>query len=89
MAKNKLQDLRNHLFEALEKLNDEDSNFEVNKAKAICDVSKEIIDSAKLEYQMVRDLGGKTSNFFEGMGVPYQIGEMNEAKALNEKNKLQ
>jgi hypothetical protein len=86
MAKNKLTDLRNHLFLALEKLHDGD--MDSNTAKAVADVSKEIIDSAKLEYQMVRDLGGKTSNFFDGMGVPYQIGEMNEGKALNEQNQL-
>lgn len=87
MAKNKLNDLRNHLFLTLEKLHDGD--MDTNTAKAVADVSKEIIDSAKLEYQMVRDLGGKTSDFFDGMGVPYQIGEMNEGKELLEKNRPQ
>lgn len=87
MAKNKLKDLRNHLFLALEKLHDGD--MDATTAKAVADVSKEIIDSAKLEFQMVRDLGGKTSDFFDGMGVPYQIGEMNEGKALPEKHHLQ
>jgi len=87
MAKNKMNDLRNHLFLALEKLHDGD--IDNATAKSIADVSKEIIDSAKLEFQMVRDLGGRTSQFFEGMGIPYQIGEMNEGKSLNEKNQLQ
>jgi hypothetical protein len=86
MAKNKMNDLRNHLFLALEKL--QDGDMDNATAKTIADVSKEIIDSAKLEFQMVRDLGGRTSQFFEGMGVPYQIGEMNEGRSLNEKNQL-
>lgn len=84
MAKNKLNDLRDHLFLTLEKLHDGD--IDNGTAKAIADVSKEILDSAKLEYQMVRDLGGKTSQFFDGMGVPYQIGEMNEGRALSDNN---
>lgn len=54
MAKNKITDLRDHLFEAIELLKDEESNFSVEKAKAIADLSQVIINSAKLEVDFIR-----------------------------------
>lgn len=49
--KNSLMDLNNHLFAALERLNDEDINDEklvqeIGRAKAIGDVASKIIDNA-------------------------------------------
>lgn len=49
MPKNKIEDLRNHLFEALEALKDPDKPMEVERAKAIADVARVIVDSAKVE----------------------------------------
>lgn len=51
--KNKLVDLNNHLFEQIERLNDEDIKGEelqqeVQRAKAIVSVAKEIIGGGKL-----------------------------------------
>lgn len=53
--KNNLGDLNNYLFEQLERLNDDDSleneenfNKEMQRAKAITDVSKTIISNANL-----------------------------------------
>lgn len=51
--KNKLSDLNNHLFEQLERLNDEDLNEEqltkeIGRAKAITDVANSIINNAKV-----------------------------------------
>ena len=54
MAKNKIQDLRDHLFETIELLKDEDSKMTVEKAKAIADVSQVIINSSKLEIEFVK-----------------------------------
>ena len=54
MAKNKIQDLRNHLFEAIELLKDDDPKMTIEKAKAIADVSQVIINTAKLEVDFIR-----------------------------------
>lgn len=51
--KNKLGDLNNHLFAQLERLNDEDLSGdalvqEIERSKAITEVSKEIVSNASL-----------------------------------------
>lgn len=53
MAKNKIEDLKNHLFAQLERLNDEavspeEMKNEIDKAKAIESMAKQIIDIEKL-----------------------------------------
>jgi len=50
--KNKIEDLRNHLFLALEKLHDGDMSVE--QARAIGDVAQVIINSAKVEVDFLR-----------------------------------
>jgi len=52
--KNKITDLRNHLFATLEALQDEENPMEIDRAKAVADVSKQIIDSAKVENDYLR-----------------------------------
>lgn len=52
--KNKIEDLRNHLFAALEGLADTDKPMEVERAKAIADVAQTIINSAKIEVDFIR-----------------------------------
>jgi len=54
MAKNKIQDLRDHLFETIEMLKDEQSSMTVDKAKTIAEVAQAIINSAKLEIDFIR-----------------------------------
>ena len=54
--KNTLNDLNNHLFEQLERLNDDDLvgdklNEEISRSKAITDVATRIIDNADLGLQ--------------------------------------
>lgn len=51
--KNKLSDLNNHLFEQLERLNDEELNGddltkEIERSRAITDVAKTIINNGEL-----------------------------------------
>lgn len=67
MAKNKIQDLRNHLFEAIELLKDNDPNMTIEKAKAIADVSQVIINTAKLEVDFIRATD-KLEGFYPSTG---------------------
>lgn len=55
--KNKIEDLRNHLFETLEALKDDEKPMEIDRARAIVDVSRAIIDSAKAETQHLQIVG--------------------------------
>ena len=62
MAKNKLSDLRDHIFMALERLSDEGLTTEqvaseVDKAKAIAQLSASIIASAKVEIDYINAVG--------------------------------
>lgn len=50
--KNKIEDLRNHLFEALEML--KDGEMDVDRAKAVSGVAQTIINSAKVEVDYLR-----------------------------------
>ena len=66
--KNKLSDLRDHLFSTLEGLADEEEPLNIKRAKAICEVAQTIINSAKVEVDMVRALAQSPvdpSTFFE------------------------
>ena len=49
MPKNKIEDLRNHLFATLEALQDEENPMDIERAKAISDVAQVIVNSAKIE----------------------------------------
>ena len=63
--KNKISDLRNHLFETLERLKDPELNLdtEIQRAKAIKEVGSVIIDSAKVEVDLLNAVGGKGTGF--------------------------
>ena len=54
--------LRNVLFSTLEEL--KSGKINVEKAKAISDVSQTIINTAKVEVDFARANGGASSNFF-------------------------
>jgi hypothetical protein len=55
--KNKIEDLRNHLFAALEGLSDEDKPMDIDRAKAIADVAQVIVNSAKIEVDFIKATG--------------------------------
>jgi hypothetical protein len=62
MAKNKLTDLNNHLFLALERLNDDDMTmqkleFESERVKSISKISSEIIKTSSLFLKVAVGLG--------------------------------
>ncbi len=58
MARNKMSDLRDHLFETLEALKDDDKPMDIERARAISDVAQAIINSAKVEVDLVKAVGG-------------------------------
>jgi hypothetical protein len=60
--KNKIEDLRNHMFEALERLKDaetpEELQKELDKSKAIAELGKVLVDTAKAEVDFQKATGG-------------------------------
>lgn len=65
MPKNKIEDLRNHLFATLESLRDEEKPMEIERAKAIADVARVIVDSAKVEVNFIEATGEAGSGFIK------------------------
>ena len=62
--KNKIDDLRNHLFETLEALKDEENPMDLDRARAIADVAKVIVESAKVEVGFLKVTGAVRSTGF-------------------------
>lgn len=54
MAKNKIDDLRNHLFETIEALKDKEAPMDLDRARAIAGVAQTIINSAKVEVEFAK-----------------------------------
>lgn len=61
--KNKISDLRNHLFETLEALKDQDNPMDLDRARTISDVAQTIINSAKVEVDFMKQTGAIGSGF--------------------------
>lgn len=60
--KNKIEDLRNHLFEAIERVKDGD--MPLDRAKTIADLAQVIINSAKAETDFINAVGAKRGTGF-------------------------
>lgn len=63
--KNKMQDLRNHLFETLEALKDEEKPMDIARAKAISEIAQTLINSAKVELEFMEATGQIETEFFD------------------------
>jgi len=61
MARNKMTDLRDHLFEVLERL--KDGEIDIETAQTMADVSQVIINSAKIEVDFIKVVHGNGSGF--------------------------
>ncbi len=71
MAKNKMSDLRDHLFETLEALKDPDKPMDLQRAKTISEVAQTIINSAKVEVEFIKVIdGGTGGEFFGATALP-------------------
>ena len=79
MARNKINDLRNHLFEVIEMLKDEEENsMTIEKAETIAQVAQVIINTGKLETDYIRATDGvRRTN--------YQTDFINQTLLDNEK----
>lgn len=68
--KNKLPDLRDHLFEAIEML--KSGELELDKAQAINSLAQTLVASAKVEVDYVKNVGGMNDriDFIEGNPAP-------------------
>ena len=76
--KNKIDDLRNHLFETLEALKDKEEPMDLERARAIADVSRVIVDSAKVEVDFLKVTGQIRSTDF----LPPEEREVPKPKQL-------
>lgn len=66
--KNRIEDLRNHLFATIEALLDEDDPMDIARAKAVSNAAQAIINSAKVEVDFLKVTGS-----IEGTGfIPYE-----------------
>ncbi|CAD0264686.1 MULTISPECIES: hypothetical protein [Pseudomonas] len=66
--KNKIEDLRNHLFATIEGLLDPDKPMELDRAKAVAEVAQVMINSAKVEVAMVKALDAVSGSGFMQIG---------------------
>lgn len=58
--KNKIEDLRNHLFATIEGLLDKDEPFDIERARTIANVAQVIVNSAKVEVDYIKETGTGT-----------------------------
>lgn len=80
MARNKINDLRDHLFEIIEMLKDEEqTHMTIEKAKAISDISQTIINTAKLEVDYIKATDGvRRTNYETNFLNKKLLGDENE-----------
>lgn len=68
--KNKIEDLRNHLFATLEALRDDEKPMDIERAQAIAGVAQVIVNSAKVENDHIKLTGRTGSGFIEHKEIP-------------------
>ena len=92
MPKNSMTDLTNHLFEQLERLNDEELTDEelareCNRAKAMEGIAKTIIDNRKLALDTAKFLD--ENGYTDGNDVADTVLALTGGGALNESKPVQ
>ncbi|HEY5054685.1 MAG TPA: hypothetical protein VII58_00905 [Acidobacteriaceae bacterium] len=61
-----MTDLRNHLFEVMEALKDEDKPMDIERAKAVIGVAQVLVDTAKVEVQFLNAIdSSEATEFFD------------------------
>lgn len=67
MPKNKIDDLRNHLFDTMERLLDPDDPMDIDRAEAVGKVAQVIVNSAKVEVDFMKHTGHGGSSFMQNL----------------------
>lgn len=62
-SENNIEGLRSLLFDTLERLLDTKDPMDFQQAKSIANVGRVIVDSAKLEVELIKKFGGTGSGF--------------------------
>jgi hypothetical protein len=62
-VKNKIDDLRDHLFATLESLRDKEKPMDLDRAETIAKVAQVIVNTATAEVKFLNATGGKGSGF--------------------------
>lgn len=81
MARNKINDLRDHLFAALERLDNdeltaEELQKELDKAEAVAQIGNVIINSAKIEVEFMKATGMIKTNSELFKGVQHESRQL-------------
>lgn len=72
--KNKIEDLRNHLFETLEALKDDEKPMDIERARAVADVARVLVDTAKAEIEFLKVTGREHGTGFIALPeVPQRV----------------
>ena len=83
MASNQIEDLRKVLFITLHRLLNKENPMDIDQAKAVAQVAQVIVNSAKVEVDFIKEVGGNGSGFLTGAPRPPLAilieGEENEA----------
>jgi len=74
---NDIQALRTHLFSTLTALQDKENPMEIDRAKAVCEVSQVIINSAKAEIDFAKVNGSVDTQFFHKPAGTPQLTKSN------------
>lgn len=63
--KNKVEDLRNHLFATIEGLLDKDEPLDIDRAKAVAQVGSVMVEMTKVEVKAIELLNSNGSKFLQ------------------------
>lgn len=81
--KNKINDLRDHLFATLEALQDTENPMDVDRARAISEVAGTIVASAKVEVDYIKVTGALHGSGFIPTSVMDQVPQPTARPALS------
>jgi hypothetical protein len=82
MPKNKLEDLRNHLFMTLEKLQDDENPMELDRAETIADVAQVLVNTYKAETDFHSKVGYLAGSFVDTPDAARQLPPERKLKLL-------